>query len=62
MEEIDVSGATVFQKTKFSMLTPEVDEYLKNKEGKTAVLYGIEVRKRTRIIIVENKNKSEKNS
>ena len=42
--EIDISKATVFQKTKFSMLTPEVSDFLQqDQERKTAVLYGIEV-------------------
>ena len=43
VEEIDISGAEVFQKTKFSMLTPEVDAYLRKKERTNVVLYGIEV-------------------
>eukprot|EP00009_Paramoeba_aestuarina_P002306 CAMPEP_0201520222 /NCGR_PEP_ID=MMETSP0161_2-20130828/10570_1 /ASSEMBLY_ACC=CAM_ASM_000251 /TAXON_ID=180227 /ORGANISM="Neoparamoeba aestuarina, Strain SoJaBio B1-5/56/2" /LENGTH=202 /DNA_ID=CAMNT_0047918515 /DNA_START=10 /DNA_END=618 /DNA_ORIENTATION=- len=41
VEEIDTSRASVFQKTKFSMITPEVNDFL-GEERKTAVLYGIE--------------------
>jgi len=42
--EIDIEGFQVFEKTKFSMLTPEVEQHLKTlgEERKTAVLFGIE--------------------
>ncbi|XP_065841612.1 isochorismatase domain-containing protein 1-like [Oscarella lobularis] len=43
VSEIDVSNAQVFPKTKFSMLIPEVEEYLnKNKNIESVVIFGIE--------------------
>eukprot|EP00794_Sanderia_malayensis_P019487 gene19487-21412_t len=43
VNEIDVSNATVFPKTVFSMLTPEVEEHLKGyPDTKSIVLFGIE--------------------
>ena len=47
MEEIDTSSFKdrIFSKTKFSMVTPEVEEQLrKMKDIKSIVLMGIEVR------------------
>jgi len=40
--ELDISKAQKFEKTKFSMITPEVERALGNAES--AVLFGIEVR------------------
>ena len=42
VEEIDVTGLKVFEKTKFSMLTNEVKDYLDSLNRKTAVIFGIE--------------------
>ena len=44
-DAIDVSGAKVFEKTKFSMVIPAVEEVMKSEfERKSIVLFGIEVR------------------
>jgi nicotinamidase-related amidase len=41
--ELDISSAAVFDaKTKFSMMTPNVVKFLKEKDLKTIVLFGIE--------------------
>jgi nicotinamidase-related amidase len=41
--ELDISTAAVFDtKTKFSMMTPDVVKFLKEKDLKTIVLFGIE--------------------
>mmetsp|Transcript_10044 Transcript_10044/g.25422 ORF Transcript_10044/g.25422 Transcript_10044/m.25422 type:complete len:205 (-) Transcript_10044:566-1180(-) len=44
VKEIDVSGLPVFEKTKFSMLTDEVNAHLATlgEERRTAVVFGIE--------------------
>eukprot|EP00008_Paramoeba_atlantica_P006217 CAMPEP_0201491162 /NCGR_PEP_ID=MMETSP0151_2-20130828/28806_1 /ASSEMBLY_ACC=CAM_ASM_000257 /TAXON_ID=200890 /ORGANISM="Paramoeba atlantica, Strain 621/1 / CCAP 1560/9" /LENGTH=154 /DNA_ID=CAMNT_0047877389 /DNA_START=175 /DNA_END=639 /DNA_ORIENTATION=+ len=42
VSEIDVSGATIFQKTKFSMMTSDVSHHLENLARKKVVLFGIE--------------------
>ncbi|XP_064634678.1 isochorismatase domain-containing protein 2-like isoform X2 [Lineus longissimus] len=43
-KELDVTGLPVFPKTKFSMLIPEVEDYLKNlnKEVDSVIICGIE--------------------
>mmetsp|Transcript_11774 Transcript_11774/g.20985 ORF Transcript_11774/g.20985 Transcript_11774/m.20985 type:complete len:170 (+) Transcript_11774:351-860(+) len=45
VDEIDIAGFPVFEKTKFSMLTPEVQEHLSNnvpQNKEHAVVFGIE--------------------
>lgn len=48
MQELDTSHAAArFEKTIFSMVTPENDDFMKkmcNKKLKTIVLFGVEVR------------------
>ena len=44
VSEIDVSTAAVFPKTKFSMVIPEVEDFLtRMKHIQSVVLFGIEV-------------------
>mmetsp|Transcript_28854 Transcript_28854/g.73216 ORF Transcript_28854/g.73216 Transcript_28854/m.73216 type:complete len:228 (+) Transcript_28854:84-767(+) len=42
VKTLDVSKATVFEKTKFSMCTPEVVEHLKHLGRRSAVIFGVE--------------------
>ena len=44
VKDIDISKAKVFEKTKFSMVIPEVEEVLRAESSrKSVVLFGIEV-------------------
>ena len=43
MKELDVSHAAKFEKKTFSMFVPEVETFLKEKNLKTIVLFGVEV-------------------
>lgn len=46
MKDIDISKATVFPKTKFSMIIPEVEKIIEAESNrKNIVLFGIEVTK-----------------
>ena len=52
--ELDLQGHVVHEKMLFSMITPEIDQLLKEKKRDSAVVFGLEVRN-------ERKNRKNKN-
>jgi hypothetical protein len=43
VSDLDISNCKVFEKKKFSMIVPEVKEYLSSLNVKTAIIVGLEV-------------------
>jgi len=43
VSEIDTQGHVVYEKTLFSMITPDVDKFLQEKKPESAVIFGLEV-------------------